>query len=510
VTYHAMHIPLRWVLILSCVVACELSSDRGDGADIEDLSEASEGPSSEPGAPAEPGAEAEASAASDSRGATPSRPGAESPDSRSARPRERPAKPAPEPGAVVQPDLRLEVAEPDRAVSFRQQIVIDESCEVRDGCAEETGLRSLMSVEFTLRNDGPGALELGSPWDSEMYSYSACDQAYIPELFLAELRDDAGEVVARNRLATKCIETTNGSYDCHGQGIGVGERSKQPEGACDFVDITDLEAGDYMLRITVNPEQLLDESDYDNNEVELPVQLEAAVAEDCGHIECGRTCCPVGASCDNGECSFPDLRPVYEAARDTVAIAYTSFGQDSCELEEQCVGGAGRRRLLRFEGRMENYGPGDLDLGPQEGNPLFTYSSCHGHYHTENFASYRLLHGDGSVAAEGHKQGYCLSDMVRISDPSAAARERPPPGRTTPCNRLTAGWADIYDTDTPCQWIDITDLAAGEYTLEFVVNPDGHIAETDTDNNTVLVSVYVPPSNECSRGDASCPPFGGF
>jgi hypothetical protein len=410
----------------------------------------------------------------------------------------------------MMPDLRLEAREADRAVSFRQQVVIDDSCEVRDGCAQATGLRSLMSVEFTLRNDGPGALELGSPWDSDMYEYSACDQAYIPDLFLAELRDGSGEVVTRNRLATKCIETTNGSYDCGGQGIGVGETSTQPDGACDFLDITELEGGDYTLHVTVNPERLLPESDYDNNGVEIPIHLEEAVAEDCTHIECGGACCPVGASCDNGECSLPDLRPDSDAARNTVSITYTTFGQDSCELEEQCVGGAGRRRLLRFEGRMENYGPGDLDLGPQEGNPLFTYSSCHGHYHTDNFASYRLLNDDGSVAAEGHKQGYCLSDMVRINDPSAVARERPPPGRTTPCNRLTAGWADIYDTETPCQWIDITDLAAGDYTLEFVINPDRHIAEADTNNNTALVSVTVPPGGGCSSDDSSCPPFGGF
>jgi len=489
------------------------------GGEGDDGSGASDRASSNRTAAAQSGAGASESDSGD----TPAEPAAEPGNSRSARSSDRPARSSPqpepepeadpqaepEPVAVMPPDLRLEALEPDRAVSFRQQVVIDESCEVRDGCAHATGLRSLMGVEFIMRNDGPGPLDLGSPWKSEMYSYSACDQAYIPDLFQAELRNGAGEMVAQNQLATKCIETTNGSYTCGIQGIGVGEQSTQPEGTCNFVDITDVPAGDYTLHVTVNPEHLLTESDYDNNAIDLPVHLEAVAAEDCGHIECGGTCCPVGASCDNGECAFPDLHPLYEAARDTVSIGYTTFAQDSCELEEQCVGGAGRRRLLRFEGRMENYGPGDLDLGPQEGNPLFTYSACHGHYHTQNFASYRLLNGDGSVAAEGHKQGYCLSDMVQIGDPSSAARERPPPGRTTPCNRLTAGWADIYDTKTPCQWIDITDVAAGDYTLEFIVNPDGHIAETDTTNNTVLVSVTVPPGEGCSSDDASCPPFGG-
>lgn len=392
------------------------------------------------------------------------------------------------------PDLRLEVLDPEHSVKFRQQLMIDQSCEMVDGCATQTGVRALMSLEFTLRNDGKAPLVIGSPWEADIYQSSSCDQAYIPDLFSAELRNGAGTVVSRGKLATKCIETESGSYTCGAQGLGAREVSTQPQGSCDFLDVTELPAGDYMVRATVNPERLIKESNFDNNTVEWSVHINPVVAETCGHIQCGATCCPVGASCDNGVCNLPDLRVNYEAAADPgkLQIVNRTFGVDSCEADEMCVGGTGDRRLLLFEGRLENWGPGDLDLGPQEGNPLFTYSECHGHYHTQNFAQYSLLNADGSVAAEGHKQGYCLSDMSRIDDPAAPSAERPPPGRTTPCNRLTAGYADVYDTETPCQWIDITGVPAGQYMLEVTINPDGHIAEVTTDNNTIDVPVTIP------------------
>jgi hypothetical protein len=372
--------------------------------------------------------------------------------------------------------------------------MIDQSCEVLDGCATQTGLRSLMSVEFTLHNDGDAPLEIGSPWKADIYQSSRCDQAYIPNLFAAELRDGQGKVVSRGSMATKCIETKSGSYTCSSQGLGTREVSTQPQGKCDFLDVTDLEEGDYTVRITVNPEKQIVESNYTNNSVEWGVRIDPVESQSCEHITCGSMCCPVGASCDNGQCTLPDLRVNYEAAADPRKLRFVNraFGVDSCEVEETCVGGPGVRRLLLFEGRLENWGPGDLDLGAQEGNPLFEYSECHGHYHTQGFAQYSLLNLDGSVAAEGHKQGYCLSDMSRIDDPDAPTAERPPAGRTTPCNRLTAGWADVYDTETPCQWIDVTGVPSGEYVLEVTINPTAHIAEVRTDNNTIEVPVRVP------------------
>ena len=36
---------------------------------------------------------------------------------------------------------------------------------------------------------------------------------------------------------------------------------------------------------------------------------------------------------------------------------------------------------------------------------------------------------------------------------------------------IQAGWADVYGAHLDCQWIDVTDVPAGIYTLEIEVNP---------------------------------------
>ncbi len=165
-----------------------------------------------------------------------------------------------------------------------------------------------------------------------------------------------------------------------------------------------------------------------------------------------------------------------------------------------CITGPGKRRLLQFEGRIENAGTGDLNPGPEQGNPLFEHSECHGHYHFLDFTDYKLLAQDGSVASQGHKQSFCLVDMEPVEDYAGPALGggpvHPEPGDTG-CSFLSAGWADIYGVGTPCQWVDITDVEPGEYVLQVAVNPIGKIAESNVDNNVIQVPVSIPADANC-------------
>ena len=132
---------------------------------------------------------------------------------------------------------------------------------------------------------------------------------------------------------------------------------------------------------------------------------------------------------------LPDLRVSESSAADSLFFTHQTFGENSCELEEMCVSGSGRRRLLQFEGRIENWGPGDLNPGPEHDNPLFEYSACHEHYHFRDFTDYRLLNADGSVAAQGHKQSFCLLNMAQVEGAVTPGPHgvHPPPGETG-CN----------------------------------------------------------------------------
>jgi len=69
---------------------------------------------------------------------------------------------------------------------------------------------------------------------------------------------------------------------------------------------------------------------------------------------------------------------------------------------------------------------------------------------------------------------------------------------------ISAGWKHAYRINLSCQWLDITDIDNGEYTLSLEINWNNFIDEEDHSNNIatkrVLISdqatVYTAPSND--------------
>lgn len=202
--------------------------------------------------------------------------------------------------------------------------------------------------------------------------------------------------------------------------------------------------------------------------------------------------CPLGVACTAGGCVPGDL--TIDRARVRPEVVARWFDSASCEIGEGCVDGPGARTLLRFDLETPNLGPGDVFLGtPTEGD-LFTFGECHGHFHFQGYAAYRLLDAGGAEAAHGRKMAFCLLDTSRRSDDAA-----PFSRYTCSFQGISAGWSDSYTKDLPCQWVDVTDVAPGAYTLEVTVNPEGTLAETDVTNNVVTVPVTVP-ENTCPGG----------
>lgn len=216
-------------------------------------------------------------------------------------------------------------------------------------------------------------------------------------------------------------------------------------------------------------------------------------------------CCPLGSTCAEGGCPLPDLSIDQGVIEDSVRIEDQSFAADSCEVVEGCIGAPGARRLLRFSVETPNLGQGNLFLGDPANNPLFVYSPCHGHYHFNGYANYRLLDASGQEVGSGHKQAFCLLDFEPYA-PNA------PPDAIYTCSNqgIQAGWADVYTWSLPCQWVDITGVPPGDYTLEVQVNEAHAIAESDYTNNTVTTPITIP-ADSCPNGcrepsEACCQP----
>jgi len=165
---------------------------------------------------------------------------------------------------------------------------------------------------------------------------------------------------------------------------------------------------------------------------------------------------------------------------------------DSCILLEGCVGGTGMRTIMRFDTVTPNIGSEDLALGVPANEPdIFHFSDCHGHYHFDEYARYELSDAVGIVEV-GRKQAFCLIDLLPWAWPGQAG--------TYDCANqgISRGFSDIYQSDLPCQWIDVTDVPPGDYTLRIDLNRAREdsalplLNERDYSNNSVEVAVTRP------------------
>jgi hypothetical protein len=188
---------------------------------------------------------------------------------------------------------------------------------------------------------------------------------------------------------------------------------------------------------------------------------------------------------ENG--GFPDLHVDANRLRSSLDVTTRTFSSTACEVVEGSIGAAGTRRLLRFDVAIINHANADLVVGsPTNPNnpyfPFFHFSPCHNHYHIDGFTDYQLLNLDRSVAAFGHKQAFCLEDLVRYGS-------APSHGYTCGNQGITAGWADLYSKFLSGQWVDITGVPDGDYILHVEINAAGTFPE----NQNLYSNVYEVP-----------------
>lgn len=202
------------------------------------------------------------------------------------------------------------------------------------------------------------------------------------------------------------------------------------------------------------------------------------------------------ASNDNGSCIYnndcrPDLRLDEEELVNSIILDRV-FNSDECLVEEGCLTGNGWRDVIKFSTKIDNIGSADYIVGIPERNPQnFSKENCHGHWHHQGYAEYLLFSGNGQPEPVGFKNGFCVLDLDCESD--------------TPkylCNYMgiTAGCSDIYDNEIDCQWIDITDIADGNYTLVARVNWNRladmrSFQEVTYDNNWGQVCINIDRSS---------------
>ncbi|XP_015121135.1 lysyl oxidase homolog 3 [Diachasma alloeum] len=161
-----------------------------------------------------------------------------------------------------------------------------------------------------------------------------------------------------------------------------------------------------------------------------------------------------------------------------------------CAMEENCVASEAyriqkesddwlreTRRLLKFTARILN--AGTADFRPSVPKHLWEWHMCHMHYHSmEVFATFDIIDSTGKRIAEGHKASFCLEDNLCM--PGVKPRYK--------CANygdqgISVNCTDIYRYNIDCQWIDISELEPGQYSLKVAVNPEFKIGEMSFENN---------------------------
>ena len=170
---------------------------------------------------------------------------------------------------------------------------------------------------------------------------------------------------------------------------------------------------------------------------------------------------------DNG--GKPDLALDPQRFVAQMEIVDRVFAPDDCAIAEGVVGGPGIRRLLRFDTVLMNRGDGDLVVGDRSDPnnpyaPYFVFHQCHGHYHIRYFSIYELRTLDNELVVAGTKQGFCFEDSFKYEDGGKSQ------GYDCVEQGITSGWGDWYYKQLVGQWIDITDVPAGDYIVRVSIN----------------------------------------
>ena len=207
-------------------------------------------------------------------------------------------------------------------------------------------------------------------------------------------------------------------------------------------------------------------------------------------IPCVGCCLAQGdPNCPDG----PDLIMSSSALTSSLSMASVNI-TDPCAPQEGCTGGMGQRYVIRFTTRIENIGTTDYYIGSPSSQPqMFNTNNCHGHAHYSGYADYLLFDQAGNAIPVGFKNGFCVIDVGCY------------PGNTGQfgCSNMgiSKGCYDIYGSGTTCNWIDVTDVPAGQYTLVLRTNwqgaPDAlgrH--EMDLSNNYAQVCINLTRNTE--------------
>lgn len=193
--------------------------------------------------------------------------------------------------AQTGPDL---VPNPEALLSSFQiveRVFLPNACSIQEGCLSSPGFHRLLTFDVEILNTGTEDLVLGPPTNDPRFHFSPCHGHHhlpgwaIYRLYRQSPEDPDGErtLLASTGKAGFCLMDTHpfsasasseSRFNCGFQGLSRGWTDVYDrELDCQWVEITNLEPGQYILSIEINSTRSVQEADFTNNVTEIPVWI---------------------------------------------------------------------------------------------------------------------------------------------------------------------------------------------------------------------------------------------
>jgi hypothetical protein len=136
---------------------------------------------------------------------------------------------------------------------------------------------------------------------------------------------------------------------------------------------------------------------------------------------------------------------------------------------------------------------------PSSAEVLYSSADGHHHWHLQHIARYSLWNAEKTAeVAPSQKVGFCLDDSQHVEPKKGPENpiygtDVPPytgfcrqyePNATSLYEGISPGWRDAYKSELAFQWVDVSDVAPGEYWLREDVDPDHLVAEEEGGSKT--------------------------
>jgi hypothetical protein len=172
--------------------------------------------------------------------------------------------------------------------SLQMDQVDAQNCYVNEGCLNGYGLRDVLRFTTHIKNIGTADYYIGNPTTSPVgqFTFDNCHNHWhysgYAQYLLYDTAGNALPIGFKNGFCVLDLECSGGGtaqYGCSNMGISHGCGDIYGSGlACQWIDITDVDTGKYMLVVKVNWDQSPDanghqEITYDNNWAQVCIRL---------------------------------------------------------------------------------------------------------------------------------------------------------------------------------------------------------------------------------------------